>query len=250
MLIKDCYQRVFEGIKRQYNKEGCGGKADFSYRVPSDVSLERAIEYTGHHIISSLYGTPHYRYGRYRNALDKVLKEELRFKPANRRIVGLDLGCGPGLFSWVVRDYMLKEYGSNDGDISLIGYDHAKNMIRLADLFRERFPMKINFAGYFETEKIREALSRKDFLGDDVIITLGHVLIQASSDGIRNFAEIIQNLYQSHFCILVAVDALYAGGGRSELLSSCKRLQDVLGECGVNIECVLEDYDKGIWACV
>lgn len=243
MLIRDYYEQAFNAIKSEH------GEQPSSHVIPANISLEQAIGYTRRHVIEGVYNKRHYRYDRYRNALDKALKEKLRFRPVNRRIVNLDLGCGPGLFSWVVRDYMLKEYGSNDGDISLIGYDHAKNMIRLADLFRERLSMKINFAGYFETEKIRETLGRKDFPGDDVIITLGHVLIQASSDGIRNFAEIIQNLYQSHFCILIAVDALRIGGW-GELRPSCERLRADLGNCGVNIECVLDDSRNCIWACI
>lgn len=250
MRIKNHYKIAFEEIKRQYNKESCNHKTDFGYRVPSDISLEGAIEYTESNILNSLYDTPHYRYDRrYWNALHKVLKEELRFNPTNRQVVNLDLGCGPGLFSWVVRDYILDQYDKNDDDICLIGYDYAGNMIRLANLFREHFPMKINFTGYSEMGKIQKALSREDFSDCDVIVTFGHVLIQVSDDGINKFTEIIQNLFQSNSCILIAVDARRAGGGGDKLRPSCEKLQSALSRCGANIEHVLDDYNNSMWAC-
>jgi len=229
MLIRDYYEQAFNVIKSEY------GEQPSSYVVPANISLEQAIGYTRRYIVEGVYETRHYRYGRYRHALDKVLKEELRFKPANRRIVNLDLGCGPGLFSWVVRDYMLKGYDSNDGDISLIGYDYAKNMIRLADLFRKHLPMEINFTGYSKIGKIKKVLSREDFSDCDVIVTFGHMLVQTKSehDVASDFCNIICSLFPANCCVLVAVDAITRAWA---FHGAWKNLRAALEEAGVNME--------------
>ena len=70
----------------------------------TDVSLQGAIGYTSKYIVES--GEEHYRYDYYRY----ILNTALNFFGIHRskyKIFHLDLGCGPGLFSWVVQDYLL-----------------------------------------------------------------------------------------------------------------------------------------------
>lgn len=228
MWIEECYQKALREIKCQYIKRGCNHEADYGYKIPSDISLQGAIEYT------SRYDQP-YRYKRYHEALAEVLQEKLLFSPASRRIVNLDLGCGAGLFSWVVRDYMLEKYGKNDSDIRLIGYDRAKNMIRLATLFRKHLPMRINFTGYSKIGKVKKVLSREDFSDCDVIVTFGHVLVQTKGkhNAVSHFCNIIYSLFPANCCVLVAVDAITRAWAFDD---AWKDLRVALEEAGINME--------------
>lgn len=229
MLIRNYYEEAFNSIKSKY------GEQPSSHVIPANISLEEAIGYTRRYVIESLFKTRHYRYGRYRNALDKVLKERLHFSPTNRRVVNLDLGCGPGLFSWVVRDYMLEKYGRSDDDIRLIGYDYAKNMIRLANLFKEYLPMEFNLDGYSEVNEIKSVLKSADFSGCDVIVTFGHVLVQTKGkhDAVSDFCNIICSLFPANCCVLVAVDAI---SRPLAFRDAWKNLRTALQENGVNME--------------
>lgn len=228
MWIADCYQKTLREIKCQYIKGGCNHEADYGYKIPLDISLEGAIKYTGRYDES-------YRYERYHKALGKMLEEKSLFSPANRRVVNLDLGCGAGFFSWIVRDYMLEKYGKNDGDIRLIGYDRAESMIRLAALFRKHLPMGINFTGYSKIGKIKKVLSGEDFSDCDVIVTLGHVLIQTKDNdaAIRGFCNIIRSLFPANCCVLVAVDAITRAWAFHD---AWKNFRAALEEAGVNME--------------
>ena len=150
----------------------------------------------------------------------------------------LDLGCGPGLFSWVVQDYMLTKYRKNPGDIDLIGYDYAENMIRLAALFQEHLPVEYNLDGYFEIDRIRNMLKSRDLSDCHVLITFGHVLIQVkdSSEAMQNFVGIINNMFPSKSCIVVAVDAYSSDDIRQDFRDACNKLWAALNDAGVNVK--------------
>jgi len=162
------------------------------------------------------------------------LKGKLRFSSANRQIVNLDLGCGPGLFSWVVWDYFQKSE-KNDSCIRLVGYDYAKNMIRLANLFKEYLPMEFNLDGYSEVNEIKSVLKSADFSGCDVIVTFGHVLVQTKGkhDAVSDFCNIICSLFPANCCVLVAVDAI---SRPLAFRDAWKNLRTALQENGVNME--------------
>lgn len=234
MRIKNHYIEGFNKISDKYGEVFCG------YEIPEDISLEQAIGYTNEYIIKSK-PNKHFRYDYYRKILAKAVSE-LDFNPANNRIIHLDLGCGPGLFSWVVQDYMLLGLEKNHSDLDLIGYDHAKNMIRLASLFqghlRKHLPVEYNLGGYFKIVKIQNMLKSRDFSDCDILITFGHVLIQVKDDpeALQNFVGIIKNLFPSRSCILVAVDAYKHENRRRDFYTACTELQSAIVGVGVNVK--------------
>lgn len=227
--IREHYIDSFNHIKNKY------GEDVSSYVIPSDASLQKAIGYTGQFIVNS--SEEHYRYNYYQKYLDSALRMLDFNLTNNRRIIHLDLGCGPGLFSWVVQDRLLKNYGKKSGDIELIGYDHAKYMIRLANLFHGHLPVEYNFEGYSRINKIRHMLKTRDFSDCDCIVTFGYVLVQVKDDteAIYNFVKIIKHLFPANSCTLVAVDA-FSGNRSSEFRNACEKLLSALSNIGTNIE--------------
>ena len=235
-LIRDHYIAVSQLI----GNEHLGKRTDIprAEEISEDVPLGQAIGYTYKHISDvgnwSEDSQPHYRYNRYEQALRKFYCNS-----ANKRIMHLDLGCGPGLFSWVVRDYVLKNYGKESGDIELVGYDYAPNMIRLAELFREYLPVDVeyNFEGYYELDKIQNMLESKDLSDYDCIITFGHVLVQTEGnrEAMQNFIDIIRRLFPVNSCILLAVDAFGKEDSRQKFVNACEELWRYLSDVGINV---------------
>ena len=232
-LIRSHYKEAFEEIVRQH------GEIPYSsYKIPRDIFLKEAIGYTNSQIIVDRFvKKSHFRYDYYRDELKQALKQ-LDFRP-EKKIVHLDLGCGPGLFSWVMQDYFMRdyieEYGMIDSGLKLIGYDHAPNMIKLAHLFRDHLPMEFNLKGYSD---VADIISSENFSNCDVIVTLGYVLIQTKGNlnAMNNFSEIVQSLLKpSNSCILIAVDAYRKKEYRESFLKACDQLRKALNKRGVNL---------------
>ncbi len=238
-LIKDHYIDAFEEIR------DLRGEKYSDHIIGPHITLEEAIGYTKLYVIKDKYGKENdYRYCRYQDGLDEVL-EQPDFSPTNKKIVNLDLGCGPGVFSWAVRDHMIEKYGMIDSGLKLIGYDHAPSMIELAGLFRDHLPMGFNLEGYSEVDDIKEALRSKDFSNCDVIVTFGYVLVQTGGDPkardapktMKNFAKIIESLLsRSGSCILIAVD--------SHSKNRWKHFRKACGLLKVALEGLNVKYDK------
>lgn len=233
MLIRDCYIKSFNEIEGKIEGR-YGTSISRNHIIPKNASIEEVIGYTRRFIVES--GEEHFRYDYYRDILAKALTR-FRFNATKNKIAHLDLGCGPGLFSWVVQDYLLSKYKMKPGNIDLIGYDHAKKMIRLAKLFKEYLPVEYNFEGYFELDKILNLLESRDFSDYDCIITFGHVLIQVgdNTEALQDFVELVQNLFPSNSCILLAVDAYANETKRQDFRSACKKLMVALSNAGVAV---------------
>ena len=97
MSIRDSYVSTFNVIAQH-----CGEEPSNAQIRPGD-SLKKTIGYTREYVVQ--HSKPHFRYEYYHGALSLALAG-LDFDPANRRVVHLDIGCGPGVFSWVIYDHM------------------------------------------------------------------------------------------------------------------------------------------------
>ena len=227
MQIRKHYINSFNQISNKFGELPC------SHIIPENVSLREAIGYTREFIVES--DVKHFRYDYYRKKIDNALS---RFGiDQAKKTIHLDLGCGPGLFSWVVQDFMLKNYGKIPGDLEFIGYDHAQNMIRLAKLFQEYLPVEYKFDGYYEIDDIRNMLKSRNLSDCDCIVTFGHVLIQIKDNlaALQDFVEIIQSLFPVNSCILVAVDAYAFEDRRQNFRDVCKALLAALTGTGINV---------------
>ena len=229
MQIREHYINSFNQIRNKFGELPC------NHLISENVSLKKAIGYTRQFIVES--DQEHFRYDYYKRKIGEAITR-LGLNPVENKITHLDLGCGPGLFSWVVRDCLRSRYKKNPDDIELIGYDYAENMIHLANLFHEYLPVEYNFDGYFEFERIRNMLKSRDFSDCDNIITFGHVLIQIKDnlEAQREFVEIIQNLFPVNSCILVAVDAYAYEDRRQDFRHACKTLLDALTGAGIDVK--------------
>ena len=229
MSIRDNYVWAFDAIAQHRGKELSTAQIG-----PHD-SLEKTIEYTRQFVIEQT--TPHFRYQYYHDALSLALTE-LGFDPANRRVVHLDIGCGPGVFSWVIYDHMASQATRDPGRMDYYGYDHSAAMIQLAYLFLERFPVQYEFLGYSDLTEISRALADEDFSNCDVVITFGYALVQVRDNptALDDFATLIACVFPSHSCIMVAADAHYDGATRRAFKDQCRALETALDEVGVALE--------------
>ena len=251
-LIKDHTDRLFSELARE--RFGRYVDIDITEEIPTDISFEDAMRYTFRFIAPDKSSKkPNYRYDRYTECLASTLHRfHYYFNRENKRIMHLDLGCGPGLFSWVVWDYAI-DYGKKPDDIELIGYDRAPNMIHLAHLFRDRFRgrlLEYNFEGYYELEKIQNILESKDLSGYVCIITFGYVLVQTEGDStaMRNFIDIIRCLFPVNSCILMAVDAFSKEDRRQKFDNACEELWASLSKTGINLIAQAKEHSQyGCW---
>ena len=98
------------------------------YVVPAAASRTHCLRYALRHVSGDT--TPHYRYNKYRGQLVRALHMNAARMQTHRPLLHLDLGCGPGLFTWVVHDTLSR---SDYPAVRYFGYDHCRNMVALAD---------------------------------------------------------------------------------------------------------------------
>ena len=229
MSIRDNYVSVFDAIAQH-----CGIEPSTAQIGPHD-SLQKTIGYTRQFVVEQT--TPHFRYRYYHDALSDALTK-LGFDPANRRIVHLDIGCGPGVFSWVIYDHMASQATRDPGHVDYYGYDHSAAMIQLAHLFLERFPVQYKFHGYSDLTEISRALADEDFSNCDVVVTFGYALVQVRDNpaALGDFATLIACVFPSHSCIMVAADAHNDGATRRAFKDQYGALRTALSAVGVALE--------------
>ena len=163
----------------------------------------------------------------------------LPFDPADRRrVVHLDIGCGPGVFSWVIYDHMASQGTRDPGPVDYYGYDHSAAMIQLAHLFLKGSPLKYEFHGFSDLAEILTELAARDFSNCDVVVTFGYALLQVRDNpaALGDFAALIGCVFPSHSCIVVAADAHNNRERRDAFDDQCRALEAVLNEAGVTLE--------------
>ena len=156
--------------------------------------------------------------------------------------VHVDIGCGPGLFSWVVHDH----FDGTEVDMQLYGYDHATEMIRLARLIQDEFEADIGVQYYDDPTQLLGNIPTVPPI-IDVIATFGHVLVQVADnhDAMGEFAALLEHLTHAGRCLVLAVDAR---GYPTTFRHSFDRLCDMLEErnCTWDDRRNLQSYAFGI----
>ena len=229
MSIRDSYIPTFNAIARRHHEEPSTAQIG-----PGD-SLRKTIGYTRQHVIE--HDQQHFRYEYYHGALSLALTR-LGFDPAHRRVVHLDIGCGPGVFSWVMYDYVASAGNTRPWPVDYYGYDHSPAMIQLAHLFLERFAVQYEFHGFSDLADISIALADRDFSDCDVVVTFGYALVQVRDNpaALGDFATLIAGVFPSHSCIMVAADAHNDRAVRKAFRDQCGALGTALNEVGVALE--------------
>ena len=190
---------------------------DPGYLVLPDATLKYVIQYTEWCVAGGYQRyrgwNEYYRYDRYRDVLKSVNPS------ANHRITHIDLGCGSGLFAWVLLDWANKQ-GIGYNRIDLYGYDHCMEMIRLAWMIRNRLlRYSIGYPTlryHHDSTKLLRQLTANLHQDSDCIITLGYVLAGNHQDSdIDCFTQIIKFVSDTKgddtTCFLLASDAIYQG---------------------------------------
>ena len=215
MPIRDEYIAVIARLARRF------GHAYGHYKVPEHANMGQCLGYALKYV--SGHSTAHYRYDRYKSALRYALCCNEDFCRTGT-VIHVDIGCGPGLFSWVVHDH----FNGTEVELQLYGYDHAAEMIRLARLIQDEFESNIGSQCYDDSAQL---------LGDiptapppaDVIVTFGHVLVQLADNhqAIGVFATILEHLTHAGRCLVLAVDAhRYPTALQGSFNSLCRMLEE------------------------
>ena len=222
MPIRDEYIAAIAQLVRQFGRAGSG------YRIPESANIQRCLGYASRYV--ARHSTEHYRYDRYRNRLIHSLGSNEDIGGAGT-LIHVDIGCGPGLFSWVVYDH----FSGTEVDVQLYGYDHAPEMVRLASLIQNELESEVRLQCYHDAGQLLADIPAAPPRAD-VIVTFGHVLVQLADDqqAIRVFATILEHLTDKGPCLVLAVDAR---GHRQRFQRSFNRLCEMLEE----MDCVWEN---------
>ena len=197
MLIRDRYVGVIDRMASRFGRESG------DHVIPRDATLARCIDYSARYLYER-DTVEHYRYKRYMQALEDLLRDYGDHRKTST-IAHVDVGCGPGLFSWVVHDYF--RHREPRTGIELHAYDHSPTMVELAGLIWREFETGVYLDA---TSDLDELISQVMQGGPpaDVIVSFGHVLVQTSDqeDAIDRFADVLSCI-QLYSNLVVAVDA-------------------------------------------
>ena len=156
----------------------------------------------------------HFRYGRYSQMLDHYFRKHLGGHGGGRRpqIVHVDLGTGPGLFNWVVYDYVQTAWSHpTRPQLAQFGYDHSSAMVELAERIWTDFGLSHQVQYFASLDRLTRAVDA--ITGDAyLLITFGHVLIQSYNpidrSAIKSFAKLCNRLANDRDAAdVLAVDA-------------------------------------------
>ena len=170
MSIREKYVRIVEDIAE---RDGVF-PAKKSYKIPAGATRLECIEYTLGYVVGVAGDREHYRYKKYYRVLSSALcmiAPQINHQGPQLHI---DVGCGPGLFTWVVRDI----FRHKQLDVGLYGYDHAREMVKLANDIWDELGESVDYACHYNARDMLSAVSARDNSCDYALVTFGHVLAQ------------------------------------------------------------------------
>ena len=194
--IRDRYTKVIGKLAKKHRP------AFSDHEIAKDASFAQCIGFAQRFIVGKTGDDPHYRYDRYRRALNAALQQH---RVSAGTVIHVDIGCGPGLFTWVVMDYFRPK---SSVEVVSYGFDHAPKMIKLARWIWKRLDETESYSCHHNIEKITRSASKLKAKRASVIVTFGHVLVQTHDDqaALNNFVDIVASFANTADCCLVAVD--------------------------------------------
>ena len=225
--IRDLY---YQGVIRQIMEERGIDPDHRGYVVEADAGFTEVIQHTNWYLDRGDQ-EQYYRYRRYREVLELI-------PIGGCRLVHVDIGCGAGLFSWVLLD-LAREKGITLDRVDLYGLDHSPEMLNLAQAVRGRLIHHI--ADYpalhyvHNVDDLLRELNGQHLADTDCIVTFGHVLVQANTpQNQQDFTLIlvhIRGLLNAQCnCFAVAVDAL---NHPEEFAEGWQALLNGMGRAGI-----------------
>lgn len=202
ITLKDRYLPVCDRLIRD------AGTEDVGYRIPKDATLKQCVSYVKQHIV---HDRDHFRYLRYTRMVEHYFRDHLG-EERRSQIIHVDLGTGPGIFNWVVHDYVQQNWRPKSRpQLAQFGYDHCPVMVELAERIWAEFGLQHEAQFFSSSKALRRAV---DAMAGDayLLISFGHVLIQSFNpidrSVIRGFAKLCNRLARGRDAAdVLAVDA-------------------------------------------
>ena len=225
--IRGRYAEIINAISKNYEPVYTTPE----YRIHPDATFAQCLEYTQKYVVGGEDDTPHHRYDAYRDALREVFVGLRRSE--RRPLVHVDVGCGPGLFTWVVWDYFRDTY-SKIG-LELYGYDHSPRMVKLANLIWNRLGISTSYSCHHRLEALYSTAMQGGPVPCGVLITFGHVLVQTVDDesAVSDFADIVDTFVMIGDCQILAVDAYSTLSRRETFRKACENLRVAIEQRGM-----------------
>ena len=199
--IKSKYVDVIDAIAEEHGSRYC------DYAVPKDATLAQCIGYAQRYYVEG--DEEHHRYKRCRNLLKTAMSHVLPNTGSRQTLLHIDIGAGPGLYTWVLRDYVRRHYPTIN--LKLYGYERAPKMAKFANMIWGRLDENVTYSCIYDKNELYAAAMSGSTRSVYVVLTLGYVLIQADEAGsLRELADLCENLSVSSNVWLVAIDA-YSG---------------------------------------
>ncbi|MCY3955312.1 MAG: hypothetical protein OXF47_04890 [Nitrospira sp.] len=199
--INSKYVAVIDAIAEEHGSDDC------HYAVPKNATLAQCIGYAQRYYVEG--DEEHHRYNRCRNLLKTAMSHLLPNTSSRQTLLHMDVGAGPGLYSWVLRDYVRRNYPAIN--LKLYGYDRAPKMAKLANMIWERFNENVAYLCYHDENELYAAAMSDSSRPACVVLTLGYVLIQTDKDdSLKELASLCKKLSVNSKVWLVAIDA-YSG---------------------------------------
>lgn len=226
MTIREKYIDVVENIAER--QRTIVRRSGLDHVISADATRRECIQYTLRHVVHETRS--HYRYNRYRDALRQALRMNASRTPCDGPLRHVDLGCGPGLFTWVVRDV----FRGVRSEVSFFGYDHSREMIRLAGEIWNQLDESVSVSWHDNKDELLSAALAGGGARRPCLVTFGHVLVQTHDQqaAIRRFARVIFRLSAAS-CLMIAVDAKRAV---ANFRKGCDRLMQPLLAHGVRVD--------------
>lgn len=226
--VRDLHFGVLDAIMNEHNIEPLPRRP--SHIVRADASFAEVVQHTDWWLRRN-DSILHYRYNRYRATLGIRQPTRDRYP----RLAHVDVGCGAGLWSWVLLDWAA-DYNLAYDRIDLYGVDHSPSMIALAYFMRDGLVETVaNYPElHYETnvQMLLQALIENHQEPTDYMITFGHVLVQALAES-------------------TALDAISAMLEFTSMIVSILRLQDRQSNCvlvAIDARGRTEEFARGWWA--
>lgn len=225
-LIRSQYADTLRALAGDYNLDD--EPAD--YRIRATATTTECKKYAVRYLVGREDSRPHYRYDRYRSILEYALTQY----GCGESVIHMDLGCGPGLFTWVVRDFFLQH---SHIKVRYYGYDYAPNMIALAREIWDCLDTQEKFSLYHSIDEIITVAQKLSVSADFVIVTFGRVLFQTrdNQEAMEDFACAIAAFAKSRRSIVVASDAHWSARDQC-FKCACGRLKSALTKYGLTVD--------------
>ena len=224
--IRGKYVAVINAIAEEHDSNDC------HYVVPKNATLAQCIHYAQEYYVKG--DEKHHRYDRCRRLLKTALNSLSPNTSSEQTLLHLDIGAGPGLYSWVLRDYARRNYPTIN--LKLYGYDRAPRMAKLANMIWKRLDENVAYSCFHDKNELYAAAMSGSSRSVYVVLTLGYVLIQTDGDGsLKELASLCEKFSVNSNACLIAIDA-YSGSRPTLFEDAWNKLVSLLSHLRISVE--------------